>query len=147
MIELNALVSEKTFELEQAQATIQALQSEHALLLDDLNKKHALSMQMAEKNYEAVVCTSRGLEERLHHSERLNNKLEKKVETWRVEMEDFKALRVCTMVQRMLKDWNDEMVQEKLCKEKDLSSLARALCLQNRIQCEEMRIYRQDCLN
>ena len=139
LIELNALLSERMVELEQAQTRIQALQSEHTLMVDELNKKHALSMKMAEKNYEKVVCASRDLDEKMHHSERLNKKLEKEVEAVRMEMEDFKALRVCTMVQSMLKDWNDEVVHEKLCKEKDLNSLARALCLQNRIQWEEMK--------
>ena len=138
LIELNRLLSEKVFELEQSQTKIEQLQSEHVTLVETLSRKHDTSMKRAREEYEALFDASRRQEERISTSEKLNARLTKEVERLSTEMEDFKALRVCTMVQNMMKMWDSDTAEDQLREERDLTSFARALCLQNRIQFEEI---------
>lgn len=138
LIELNGLLSEKVFELEQSQMKMKQLQSEHVTLVETLNRKHDTTVRRAREEYEALFDASRRQEERISTSEKLNARLTKEVEQLSTEMEDFKALRVCTMVQNMVKVWDSGTVEDQLREERDLTSFARALCLQNRIQFEEI---------
>lgn len=138
LIELNKLLSEKIFELEQSQSKIKQLQLEHTASLTELTRKHETSLRNVKEEYEALFDVSRRQQERLNTSERLSTKLTVKVEQLMTEMEDFKALRVCTLVQDMIRRWDSDAVEGQLRGEKDLVSFARALCLQNRVQSEEI---------